>query len=147
LERSAITNNLAWVDEWKVLLVKAHGTSGRDDVTILGNPVMAGPGTACTETYLVIGTCSSETEAQNLAAYMRTRFVRFLVSLRKITQNITRDSYRFVPMLPMNRLWTDEDLYKRYGLTEDQVEFIESLIAERPNDGAVRLDGGNGNNE
>lgn len=63
---------------------------------------------------------------------MRTRFVRFLVSLRKITQNITRDSYRFVPQLPMNRSWTDEDLYERYGITSDQIAFIESLIAERP---------------
>jgi hypothetical protein len=112
--RSPITSD--WVDQWKVLLVKAHGTSGRDDVTILGEPVVAGPGTACTETYLVIGVCAHEDEARNLAAYMRTRFVRFLVSLRKITQNITRDSYKFVPVLPMDRLWTDEDLYKRYGI-------------------------------
>jgi hypothetical protein len=115
-------------------LVKAHGTSGRDDMTILGEPVVAEPETACTETYLVIGTCDTEVEARNLAAYMRTRFVRFLVSLRKITQNITRDSYKFVPFLPMNYLWTDEDLYKRYGVTSDQVAFIESLIAERPSD-------------
>lgn len=136
LERSVITSNVSWVDQWKVLLVKAHGTSGRDDVTILGEPVVAGPGTACTETYLVIGICTNEAEARNLAAYMRTRFVRFLVSLRKITQNITRDSYRFVPLLPMNRLWTDEDLYKRYGITSAQIAFIESLIAERPSDEA-----------
>ena len=147
LERSAITHNLAWIDQWKVLLVKAHGTSGRDDVTILGEPLVAGPGTACTETYLVIGTYPSETEARNLAAYMRTRFVRFLVSLRKITQNITRDSYRFVPLLPMSRVWTDEDLYTRYGITDDQVAFIESLIAARPSDEVTRLDGSDGDDE
>ena len=137
LERSGITSNIGWVDQWKVLLVKAHGTSGRDDVTILGKPVVAGPGTACTETYLVIGVCASEAEARHLAAYMSTRFVRFLVSLRKITQNITRDSYRFVPLLPMNRPWTDDDLYARYGITSDQVAFIESLIADRPSDDTV----------
>ena len=137
LERSVITANQSWIDKWKVLLVKAHGTSGRDDVTILGEPVVAEPGTACTETYLVIGVCSSEAEAEHLAAYMRTRFVRFLVSLRKITQNITRDSYRFVPVLPMNRLWKDEDLNKRYGITSDQISFIESMIAERPSNEPV----------
>jgi hypothetical protein len=134
LPRSAITSNVDWVDRWKVLLVKAHGTSGRDDVTILGEPVVAAPGTACTETYLVIGVCKSEAEAQNLAAYMRTRFVRFLVSLRKITQNITRDSYHFVPLLPMDRPWTDSALYKRYGITTKQATFISSLIADRPSD-------------
>lgn len=132
MERSAITSNVEWVDKWKVLLVKAHGTSGRDDVTILGEPVVAGPGTACTETYLVIGVVESETEARNLATYMRTRFVRFLVSLRKITQNITRDSYLFVPRLSMDRVWTDRDLYERYDIDSEQVSFIESLIAERP---------------
>ncbi len=132
LPRTAITNNADWIDVWKVLLVKAHGTSGRDDVTILGEPVVAGPGSACTETYLVIGVCASEDEARNLAAYMRTRFVRFLVSLRKITQNITRDSYKFVPVLPMDRLWTDEALFKRYGIDDGQIAFIESLITERP---------------
>lgn len=134
LPRSAITSNEEWIDRWKVLLVKAHGTSGRDDVTILGEPVVAGPGTACTETYLVVGICDTEVEARNLATFMRTRFVRFLVSLRKITQNITRDSYRFVPALPMDRPWTDADLYRRYHITQEQISFIESLIAERPGD-------------
>ncbi len=103
-------------------------------MTILGEPVVAAPGSACTETYLVIGLCKSENEASNLAAYMRTRFVRFLVSLRKITQNITRDSYMFVPLLSMDRVWTDANLYERYSISADQIEFIESLIAERPND-------------
>ena len=134
MERAAITSNAAWIDKWKVLLVKAHGTSGRDDVTILGEPVVAAPGSACTETYLVIGVLDSEVQARNLAAYMRTRFVRFLVSLRKITQNITRDSYLFVPNLPMDRMWTDEQLYERYGIDKEQVTFIESLIADRPSD-------------
>lgn len=143
MERSAITSNSAWIDKWKVLLVKAHGTSGRDDVTILGEPIVAGPGTACTETYLVIGVLDSEAEARHLASYMRTRFVRFLVSLRKITQNITRDSYRFVPKLPMDRVWTDQVLYARYGIDEEQTAFIESLVAERPSneESSIEADG------
>ena len=140
LPRTAITSNVGWIDQWKVLLVKAHGTSGRNDVTILGEPVVAAPGTACTETYLVVGVHTSEEDARHLAAYMRTRFVRFLVSLRKITQNITRDSYRFVPLLPMNRPWADEDLYERYGITSDQIAFIESLIAARPSNESSESD-------
>jgi site-specific DNA-methyltransferase (adenine-specific) len=136
-ERATVTFNDAWVDRWKVLLVKAHGTSGQEDVTILGHPVIAGPGSACTETYLVVGTFNSRLEAERLAAYMRTRFVRFLVSLRKITQNITRDSYRFVPALPMDREWSEADLYERYGLDESEVAFIESHIAQRLPDGTV----------
>lgn len=130
-DRSAVTSNHDWIDRWKVLLVKAHGTSGKEDRTILGIPVVAGPGTACTETYLVIDTFDNETEANRLAEYMRTRFVRFLVSLRKLTHNITRDSYKFVPALPMDRVWTDKALYDRYGISAKDAAFIESLIASR----------------
>lgn len=142
IERSMITNNREWIDQWKVLLVKAHGTSGKEDVTILGNPIVASPSTACTETYLVIGVSKSETEANNLAAYMRTRFVRFLVSLRKITQNITRDSYKFVPFLSSEKAWTDNELYERYGINSDEISFIESLIAARPSEQSVAASGG-----
>lgn len=131
VDRSTVTTNAEWIDKWKVLLVKAHGTSGREDRTILGVPIVAGPGTACTETYLVVGRFDSEAEARCLAAYTRTRFVRFLVSLRKLTQNITRDSYRFVPSLPMDRVWTDEELFHRYGITDEEAHFIGSLIASR----------------
>lgn len=131
LERQLISNNSDWIDEWKVLLVKAHGTSGRDDVTILGEPIVAGPASACTETYLVMAVFNNKNEAANLSAYLRTRFVRFLVSLRKITQNITRDTYNFVPRLPMDQIWTDEILYRKYGLSNAEVSFIESQIAPR----------------
>jgi len=87
-------------------------------------------GTACTETYLVAGHFGSEAEAINFAKYLRTRFVRFLVSLRKATQHATRDVYAFVPDLPSTRDWTDAKLYKRYGLTKAEIAFIESQVAE-----------------
>ena len=131
IERREVTINDDLVDLWKVLSVKAHGTSGREDTTILGEPVLAPPGSACTETYLIIGTFDNEAEAQNLAAYLKTRFVRFLVSLRKITQNITRDTYKFVPDLTMDREWTDNDLFARYGIKQQEVDFIKTLISER----------------
>lgn len=132
LKRNQITQNVDWIDQWKVLLVKAHGTSGREDVTILGKPIVASPGSACTETYLVVGHFDTQTKAKRLAALMQTRFVRFLVSLRKITQNMTRDSYRFVPILPLDRTWTDKKLYARYSLTGEEVAFIGSTVREKP---------------
>ena len=141
ISRNEIKHNAQWVDRWKVLSVKAHGTSGRDDLTILGKPLIAPPGSACTETYLVIGACDSEEEARNLARYLSTRLVRFLVSLRKITHNITRDSYKFVPLLPMDRGWSDEELYERYGISEEEVAFVEERIVARPGDeGEVEVD-------
>lgn len=81
-------------------------------------------------TYLVAGHFDNEAAAANYATYLRRRFVRFLVSLRKATQHATRDVYAFVPDLPLDREWTDAMLYTRYGLTDDEIAFIESQIAE-----------------
>lgn len=130
VERSDITVNPAWIDEWKVLMTAVQGTSAAVETKFLSKPIIAGPGTACTETYLVAGHFDDETTAANYAKYLRTRFVRFLVSLRKATQHATRDVYAFVPDLPMDQEWTDAKLYKRYGLTKEEIAFVESQIAE-----------------
>ena len=130
VERSDIPSNARWIDDWKVLMTAVQGTSAAVETKFLSKPIIAGPGSACTETYLVAGLFESEDEAINYAKYLRTRFVRFLVSLRKATQHATRDVYAFVPDLPMNQTWTDSKLYKRYGLIKDEIEFIESQVAE-----------------
>lgn len=127
--RSEITVNPEWIDEWKVLMTAVQGTSAAVETKFLSRPIIAEPGTACTETYLVAGHFESEEEAKNYAAYLRTRFVRFLVSLRKATQHATRDVYAFVPDLSLKQEWTDAKLYKRYGLTEAEISFIESQVA------------------
>jgi site-specific DNA-methyltransferase (adenine-specific) len=125
-----ITVNPGWISEWKVLMTAVQGTSAAVETKFLSKPIIAGPGTACTETYLVAGHFESEVQAANYAMYLRSRFVRFLVSLRKATQHATRDVYAFVPDLPLDQKWTDAKLYKRYGLNKDEVAFIESQVAE-----------------
>lgn len=130
IERSELPLNDAWVDDWKVLMTAVQGTSAAVETKFLSKPILAAPGTACTETYLVAGRFDHEEEARRYAQYLRTRFVRFLVSLRKSTQHATRDVYAFVPDIPMDRVWTDALLYERYGLTSDEVTFIESQVAE-----------------
>lgn len=132
--RSEITVNPDWIDDWKVLMTAVQGTSAAIETKFLSRPIIAEPGTACTETYLVAGHFTGEDEAKYYALYLRTRFVRFLVSLRKATQHATRDVYSFVPDLPLNQEWTDAKLYKRYGLTKDEIIFIESQVAEHAGD-------------
>ncbi len=129
-ERADIPINSGWIDEWKVLMTRIQGTSAAVETKFLSKPIIAEPGTACTETYLVAGHFKSEMEAINYARYLRTRFVRFLVSLRKPSQDALRLVYAFVPDLPLNKEWTDAELYKRYGLTKDEIAFIESEVAE-----------------
>lgn len=130
IERKDVTVNQEWIDEWKVLMTAVQGTSAAVETKFLSKPIVAEPGTACTETYLVAGHFASERDALNFAQYLRTRFVRFLVSLRKATQHATRDVYAFVPDLPLNQEWTDSKLYKRYGLVRGEIEFIEAQVAE-----------------
>lgn len=129
VERSVITVNPDWIDEWKVLMTRVQGTSAAIETKFLSKPIIAAPGTACTETYLVAGHFDSKEEAENYAKYLRTRFVRFLVSLRKSTQDAARGVYRFVPDLPLDEEWTDAKLYKKYKLTKDEIAFIESQVA------------------
>ena len=130
VERSEIPTNAAWIDKWKVLMTRVQGTSAAIETKFLSKPIIAEPGTACTETYLVAGLFDTEAEAMNYAVYLRTRFVRFLVSLRKSTQDAPKHVYSFVPDLPLDQEWTDAKLYQRYGLTNDEIAFIESQVAE-----------------
>ncbi|WP_448659526.1 Eco57I restriction-modification methylase domain-containing protein [Sphingomonas sp. CJ99] len=130
IERSEVAVNAAWIDEWKVLMTAVQGTSAAVETKFLSRPIIAAPGTACTETYLVAGHFADEASAKHYATYLRTRFVRFLVSLRKVTQHATRDVYSFVPDLPLKQSWTDRKLYDHYGLTDDEIAFVESQVAE-----------------
>ncbi len=130
VERNQIQTNADWIDDWKVLMTAIQGTSAAVETKFLSKPIIAEPGTACTETYLVAGRFDTKEAAAHYSAYLRTRFVRFLVSLRKATQHATRDVYSFVPDLSLSQEWTDAKLYKRYGLTKEEIAFIESQVAE-----------------
>jgi hypothetical protein len=133
IAREAVPRNVDWVDQWKVFLSRTaseHGgqTDKSGTKRVFSRILIGGPGTACTETYLVVGRYGSETEAVNLGAYLRTKFVRFLVSLRANTQDLYSERFAFVPRLPMDRIWTDTDLYKKYALSADEIAYIESAI-------------------
>jgi site-specific DNA-methyltransferase (adenine-specific) len=130
IARNDIAVNPEWIDEWKVLMTRVQGTSAAVETKFLSKPIIAEPGTACTETYLVAGHFGTNQEAERFAKYLRTRFVRFLVSLRKPTQDAARGVYGFVPDVPLDREWSDSALYKRYGLTKGEIDFIESQVAE-----------------
>ena len=133
IERNSIPRNVEWVDQWKVFVSSTsseHG--GQPDKNgmrrVFSRIIHGGPGTACTETYLVVGRFSTEAEATNFGNYLRTKFVRFLVSLRTNTQHLYSERFAFVPKLPMDRDWPDEALFERYGFSPSEITFIESKI-------------------
>lgn len=118
------------VDKWKVLLPYANEGSGVFPNKVVTQPIIAEPGSVCTETYLVVSAYDNETEAENLVQYIKTRFFRFLLLMHKATQHTTAKVYSFVPDLSMNEVWTDEKLYKKYDITPEEQKFIESLVKE-----------------
>jgi site-specific DNA-methyltransferase (adenine-specific) len=137
-KRKEITTGIEIIDEWKVITSYVGydhaGNPGKDGRRRVFSKIdILPPGTICTETYLVIGSYKKKTHAKNLVGYMKTRLFRFLISQFMYSHHITKDSYSFVPVLDMNTKWTDELLYDRYGLTADEIAFIESKI--RPMEG------------
>jgi site-specific DNA-methyltransferase (adenine-specific) len=122
---------------WKVLLPKASSGDTAQDETgrivdvVLGEPIALAPGSLCTETYFVAGVFGTKTEARNYAHYLATKFVRILILQRKSTQDIRPEVFRFVPLLDMKRRWTDADLYEHFGLTKEEIEYVELTIKPR----------------
>lgn len=131
MKRSLIVKNTHLIDAWKVLAPQAGpGNSGGHILPdmVLGKPSVAEPNSVCTQTWIVAGPLSSKKQAEVVARYLQTSFVRFLVSLRKISQHAMKGVYHWVPQQNWNQEWTDRVLYKKYGFTKEEIAFIDSRI-------------------
>ena len=133
VKREDVKRNSQWIDKYKVIFSKATcehaGTpdkSGR--YRVFSTMRILKPLEICTQSYLVGGTFDSIEESKNYLSYLKTSFVRFLILQLLSTQDISAEKFRFVPLQDFSRPWTDADLYVKYGLTEDEIAFIESMI-------------------
>jgi site-specific DNA-methyltransferase (adenine-specific) len=127
--RSQIKKNTHLIDSWKILSVRGAGSPGSLPDSVLGRPWIASPPSICTGSFMFFYVSTHE-EAISLQSYFTTRFFRFLVSLRKITQNAFRSTYEWVPVQTWDQTWTDEDLYAKYGITKKEQTYIESQVKE-----------------
>ena len=129
IKESDIPKNQSTINLHKVYIPEANGSTGENAV-VLGKPFYGEPGSICSQTYLVIGYCSdfSKEDCENIISYIKTQFFRYMVSIKKNTQHAPNSVYKFVPLQDFSHPWTDEMLYKKYGLTEDEIAFIESMI-------------------
>ena len=132
VNRSDITQNSEWIEKCKVYISAAYNAGDTYPHQIIGKPIFGPAHSACTETYVVIGPFSNEQEAKNVISYISTKFFRFLVMLKKSSQHAAASTYSFVPVQDFSRSWNDKDLYKKYGITEDEIAFIDEMI--RPMD-------------
>ncbi|MCC7128502.1 MAG: Eco57I restriction-modification methylase domain-containing protein [Microbacteriaceae bacterium] len=123
-----VQKNRHLVSKWKVLAPEAGSDGGqRIPDVVLGKPWLAPPNSVCTQSFLCFY-LDSEAEALSVASYYRTKFFRFLVSLRKITQHAIHSTYAWVPIQSWDRSWSDVELYEKYRLTQEEVDFIESQV-------------------
>ena len=131
IEREKVTKSSHLIDYWKVMVPQAFNGGDALPHQIVGKPLIAPSPSVCTQSFLFFY-ISSEEEAKSILSYYKTRFFRFLVSLRKITQHATHATYSWVPMQSWDQEWTDEALYEKYGLTDEEIAFVEKIV--RPMD-------------
>lgn len=127
IARSAVTKSAHLIDTWKVLVPQAYNGGDAVPHPILGKSQVAPAPSVCTQSFLFFYV-KTEDEAKSIQSYYTTRFFRFLVSLRKITQHATHSTYTWVPMQTWDCTWTDEALYTKYGITPEEQMFIESQV-------------------
>lgn len=123
-----VKRNQQWIDEWKVYIAKSYGERGEYPYRFLAKPFIGEKKTCCTQTYLLLGPFSSKKRCQNVISYIQTRFFRFCIMQRKNTQDAMRGAYSFVPIQNFDEDWSDVKLYKKYSLTKEEIDFIESMI-------------------
>lgn len=121
-----IPNKSALLNKWKLFITRNWGIGSFDDIPSM--PVIAGPGELCTETFLEIGPFENKSEVQNVYSYICTKFFRALVAIRKQDQGASKAVYHYVPLQDFSKPWTDEELYKKYKLNQDEIDFIEAMV-------------------
>ena len=123
---------------WKVLVARVNGSGNLGEV--LSTPVVEAPNEGYTQTFIGIGSFKVETEAQNALKYIKSKFCRTMLGILKITQDNNRDTWRMVPLQDFTAHsdidWSksvaeiDQQLYRKYDLTADETEFIETHVKE-----------------
>ena len=132
ISEKQLPKNKQTKDLHKVFIPAAAGNGNGKDSQILGRPLYGEPGSVCSQTFLVIGYRQKDNltkeECENIIDYIKTRFFRYLVSIKKKTQNGPRGVYQFVPMVDFSRKWTDDELYEKYKLSANDINYIEDII-------------------
>ena len=119
-----VTNSKDSIDKYKLFFTTSYST----DAVVPPEIIVGKPNEICTETFLLIGHFENEQQQQNCLAYMQTIFFKILLYFGKGTMQVTKSVFDLIPLQDFNEEWTDEKLYKKYGLEPKEIEFIESMI-------------------
>lgn len=133
IKKSRILSGFDLLPKWKVIVSKVSfehaGVPDKDGMMrVLSVVQILEPNSACTESYLVAGAFDTKAECENMESYLKTKLVRFLIMQMLASMNMSKTSYSFVPVQDFTEPWTDEKLYAKYSLSDDEIAFIESMI-------------------
>lgn len=130
INRDEITKNPEMIDLYKVAIPKAYGKGMRRCTLPKEHIFIIEKGEISTETYNIVGCFKGRAEALRFQAYLQTDFSRFLLGLRKLTQDIPKDRWNWVPLMDTSKTWTDEELFKHFKLTKAEQDHIKSKVKE-----------------
>ena len=132
IKESDIPKNIETMYLHKIYISKAYNGGDAFPHQIIGKAFYGEPNSVCSQTYLVIGFNKNFTksECMNIISYMSTKFFRYIVFIKKKTQDNPSSVFEFVPLQDFSKPWTDAELYAKYGLDEKEIEFIETHVKE-----------------
>lgn len=133
ISESQVVKNRNEIGKYKVCFGKINpdrgGVNGNAiNYNVINKPFVTKPNEIISETYLLIKTMDDSESANNCITYLKTRFARFLIFMSMSSMNITNSNLMFLPEQDFSHPWTDEMLYAKYNLTEEEINFIESMI-------------------
>lgn len=138
ISRNDVEKNDALIDKYKVFISRAYNAGDGFPHQIIGKPIIGEPASCCTETYILIGPYEERDICLNVEKYIRSRFFRFMVMLKKSSQQVPSTVFTLVPNQDFTSQsdidWSksipeiDQQLYTKYNLSEDEINFIEKMI-------------------
>lgn len=134
IPRSSVKKGIDMIDKYKVCVGYLNpdragvnnASDGKSSVTT--KIAIYNPGDVITETYIILGHFDTYDEAKNCASYIQCKLIRYLVFLTLSSMHITKLNFQFVPDVDFSRPWTDEEVYRLYGLTDKEISHIDELI-------------------
>ena len=142
IKRSDVPKNADTIDVHKIYLSAAYNGGDNFPHQIIGKPFYGEPGSVCSQTYNCIGYKNnlSKEMCENIISYIQTRFFRYMVSIKKKTQGAISSVFQFVPLQDWSKPWTDAELYKKYHLSKEEIDYIESMIKPMGDDALFDAD-------
>ena len=135
ISQKMVTVNRELINKYKIMISKVTsehaGEPAKDGkFRVVSTNKIIRPNEVCTDSYLIIFSSDSLIEVQNFKCYLSTKFFRFLLLQAVSSINLSKDKFYFIPRQDYSKIWTDDKLNKKYGLSNDEIEFIDSMVKE-----------------